>query len=56
MARRGALKSAGNAVMGALAVVLLKFLRLFPPDRLSDFAGWLMRTMSSTSKGSSSEG
>ena len=37
------LKRAGNAVLGALAVGLLKFLRLFPPDRLADFCGWLAR-------------
>ena len=42
MARRGPLKSAGDAIVGALAVGLLQFLRLFPPDRLSDAGGWLM--------------
>jgi len=45
MARRSALKRAGNAIVGALAVGLLRFLRLFPPDRLSDFTGRLMRTL-----------
>jgi KDO2-lipid IV(A) lauroyltransferase len=39
------LKRAGNALGGALAVGLLRFLRLFDPDRLTDFAGWFMRTL-----------
>ena len=38
------LKRVGNAVLGALAVGLLKFLRLFDPDKLADFAGWTTRT------------
>ena len=42
---RRALKSAGNAIVGALAVGLLGFLRLFPPDKLADFSGWLVRTL-----------
>jgi KDO2-lipid IV(A) lauroyltransferase len=37
------LKSAGNAVLGVLALGLLKTLRLADPDRLADFAGWTMR-------------
>jgi Kdo2-lipid IVA lauroyltransferase/acyltransferase len=36
---------AGNAVLGAMAVGLLKSLRLANPDRMADFAGWLMRTV-----------
>jgi Kdo2-lipid IVA lauroyltransferase/acyltransferase len=40
-----ALKSAGNAVLGALAVGLLRFLRLLDPDKLADFAGWMMRML-----------
>jgi len=39
-----ALKSAGNAALGALAVGLLKFLHMFDPDKLADFAGWTTRT------------
>ncbi len=38
------LKAAGNTIVGALAVGLLKFLRLFDPDKLADFAGWTTRT------------
>jgi Kdo2-lipid IVA lauroyltransferase/acyltransferase len=38
-------KRAGNALLGALAVALLKGLRLTNPDRMADFAGWLMRTI-----------
>jgi KDO2-lipid IV(A) lauroyltransferase len=37
------LKSAGNAVLGVLALGLLKTLRLADPDKLADFAGWTMR-------------
>jgi Kdo2-lipid IVA lauroyltransferase/acyltransferase len=40
--RRGA-KRAGDALLGALAVALLKGLRHTDPDRMADFAGWLMR-------------
>jgi len=43
-ARRGA-KHASNALLGAIAVTLLKSLRLSNLDRLADFAGWLMRTI-----------
>jgi KDO2-lipid IV(A) lauroyltransferase len=43
-ARRSA-KHAGNALLGALAVTLLKGLRLTNPDKMADFAGWLMRTI-----------
>jgi len=42
--RRSA-KRAGNAIVGTLAVGLIKFLRLFPPDPLADFGGWVMRTI-----------
>jgi KDO2-lipid IV(A) lauroyltransferase len=42
--RRSA-KRAGDAIVGALAVGLLKVLRLFPPDALADFGGWAMRTI-----------
>jgi KDO2-lipid IV(A) lauroyltransferase len=38
-------KRAGNTLLGALAVGLLKVLRLANPDRMADFAGWLMRTV-----------
>lgn len=40
--RRGG-KRAGNALLGALAVALLKGLRHADPDRMADFAGGLMR-------------
>ncbi len=40
--RRGA-KRAGDALLGALAVRLLKGLRLTNPDWMADFAGWTMR-------------
>jgi Kdo2-lipid IVA lauroyltransferase/acyltransferase len=43
-ARRGA-KRAGDAFVGALAVGLLKALRLTDPDKMADFFGWLMRTV-----------
>ncbi len=43
-ARRGA-KRAGDAAVGALAVGLLKGLRHADPERMADFAGWLMRTI-----------
>ncbi len=36
-------KRAGSALLGALAVGLLKVLRLTNPDQMADFAGWLMR-------------
>jgi KDO2-lipid IV(A) lauroyltransferase len=42
--RRGG-KRAGNALLGALAVALLKGLRHTNPDRMADFAGWVMRTI-----------
>ena len=42
--RRG-LKRAGDALLGALAIGLLKGLRLTDPDRMADFAGWAMRTV-----------
>jgi KDO2-lipid IV(A) lauroyltransferase len=38
------LKPAGNAVAGALAVGLLKLLRLVPYDRCADGAAWVART------------
>ena len=40
--RRGS-KLAGNALLGTLAVALLKGLRHTDPDRMADFAGALMR-------------
>jgi KDO2-lipid IV(A) lauroyltransferase len=43
-ARRAA-KRASDAVIGALAVGLIKGLRLIPPDALADFAGWTMRVL-----------
>jgi KDO2-lipid IV(A) lauroyltransferase len=42
--RRG-LKRAGDAAVGAFAVGLLRTLHLTDPDRMADFAGWLMRTI-----------
>jgi KDO2-lipid IV(A) lauroyltransferase len=42
--RRSA-KRTGNAVLGALAVGLLRGLRLTNPDWMADFAGWLMRSI-----------
>lgn len=45
MRLRRALKRAGNAVIGATAVGLLRFLRLFDTDRLADAAGWTARTV-----------
>jgi KDO2-lipid IV(A) lauroyltransferase len=38
-------KRAGDIVLGALAVCLLKGLRLSNPDRTADFAGWALRTI-----------
>ena len=43
-ARRAA-KRASDAVIGALAVGLIKGLRLIPPDALADFAGATMRVL-----------
>jgi KDO2-lipid IV(A) lauroyltransferase len=43
---RRAFKTATDAAKGALAVGLLRFLHLFDPDKLADFAGWLLRTLS----------
>ena len=40
---RRAGKGAGNAAVGAVAVGLLKGLRLIDPDRMGDAAGWTMR-------------
>jgi KDO2-lipid IV(A) lauroyltransferase len=42
--RRGA-KRAGNALVGMLAVRLLKGLRMIPPNLMADVAGWMMRTI-----------
>jgi KDO2-lipid IV(A) lauroyltransferase len=42
--RRSA-KRAGDALIGALAVVLLKGLRLTDPDMMANFAGWIMRSI-----------
>jgi KDO2-lipid IV(A) lauroyltransferase len=42
---RRATKRASNAVIGALAVGLLKALRSVDPDRMADVAGWVMRTI-----------
>jgi KDO2-lipid IV(A) lauroyltransferase len=46
MRGRRAFKTATDAAKGALAVGLLRFLHLFDPDKLADFAGWLLRTLS----------
>jgi KDO2-lipid IV(A) lauroyltransferase len=40
---RRRLKRAGDGLLGALAVGLLKGLRLTNPDWMADFAGWAMR-------------
>lgn len=40
---RRRLKSAGDAVIGALAVGALELLRRANPDRMADLAGWIMR-------------
>jgi len=48
MARRfpgRALRRAGNAVVGAVALGLIRLLRLADPDKLADLAGWTMRTL-----------
>ena len=42
--RRGG-KRVSNALLGALALALLKGLRLTNPDRMADFSGRLMRTV-----------
>jgi KDO2-lipid IV(A) lauroyltransferase len=42
---RRAIKNAGNAVAGTLAVGLLKLLRLANPDTLANFGGWFARTI-----------
>jgi Kdo2-lipid IVA lauroyltransferase/acyltransferase len=42
--RRG-FKRASDALVGMLAISLLKGLRLTDPDKLADFAGWAMRTI-----------
>lgn len=42
---RHSAKRAGDAMLGALAVRLIKGLRLIPPNTLADFAGWAMRTI-----------
>jgi KDO2-lipid IV(A) lauroyltransferase len=40
---RQAVKQAGNAAVGTLAVLLLKLVRLIDPDRMANFGGWLLR-------------
>lgn len=42
--KRGA-KRAANAVLGMLAVGLLKAMRHIDPDKLADFAGWFTRSL-----------
>jgi KDO2-lipid IV(A) lauroyltransferase len=42
---RRALKDAGNVVAGALAVGLLKLLRIAPLDATANFAGWMARAI-----------
>ena len=42
--RHGA-KHIGDAVIGALAVGLIKALRSVDPNRMADAAGWIMRTI-----------
>ncbi|HKS84442.1 MAG TPA: lipid A biosynthesis lauroyl acyltransferase [Pseudolabrys sp.] len=36
------LENMGNAIVGALAISLLKLLRLTNPDKMADVSGWLM--------------
>jgi len=38
-------RHAGNALLGALTVGVLRALRHTDPDRMADFSGWLMRTI-----------
>ena len=42
---RRSFKRASDALIGALAIGLLKGVRLTDPDKLADFAGWAMRTI-----------
>lgn len=42
---RGGVKRASSALLGALAIALLKTLRLINPERMADFCGWLMRVI-----------
>ncbi|MGH6684619.1 MAG: lipid A biosynthesis lauroyl acyltransferase, partial [Pseudolabrys sp.] len=42
---RGGVKRAGGALLGLLAIALLKALRLTDPDRMADFGGWAARTI-----------
>jgi KDO2-lipid IV(A) lauroyltransferase len=42
---RRRMQRAGDAVLGVLAVGLLKLLRLSNPDRMADICGWLMRSV-----------
>src|ERR1700688_143159 len=42
---RRSVKRAGDAMVGALAVGLIKGLRLTNPDMMADFAGWSTRTI-----------
>ncbi len=39
------LKRAGSAVVGVLAIILIKVLRHVDPERMADFGGWLMRNI-----------
>jgi len=38
-------KRAGDKAVGALAIALMKVARLFDPDKMTDFAGWLTRSI-----------
>ena len=42
---RRSLKRAGDAAVGAVAIGLIKALRLIPPDLLADGAGLVTRTL-----------
>ncbi|MBI1201552.1 MAG: lipid A biosynthesis lauroyl acyltransferase [Rhodopseudomonas sp.] len=42
---RQAIKRTGNAVIGALAVSLIKVIRLIPIDPMANFGGWALRTI-----------
>lgn len=42
---RQTLSRAGDAAVGALAVGLLRLVRVIEPDRMADFAGWFLRSV-----------
>ncbi|MGH6991179.1 MAG: hypothetical protein ACREE3_14875, partial [Stellaceae bacterium] len=42
---RGGVTRISRGLRGALAIALLKTMRLIDPDKLANFAGWYMRTI-----------